>query len=470
MSELEALFEQRRELAKSHKRAWAYYHNEANPPWMNQGLQQFFRKNSNYRQNWISVIVDAITDRLIVDGFDAGNNATATEQIETLWDRMRLSEHAAQVHQDVVTTGEGYVLYERDGDRQVMSRQDPECMAALYDDDIDPQKLTAAAKFYIDDDRRKAIVWTDTEVQHYETGNSDAPSTADDYRLTETEVNEYGVIPVFHFRRSMRRVLPDFYSVIPLQDSLNKTFVMLGVVTEIGACKVRYIKGEGETADMPEILPGDTIGLGEGQDIGELEGDDPGRWLKVIDSLALAMASTTRTPRHFFSAAEGNIPSGEALQAMEAPLIRKVEGYHTRLEHSWIAAMGFFARVNGVAVDDSEINLVWRNPRTMLMISQAQARESNVRAGMPLRTQLRKEGWRENELDQMLEDRETERPVEMDEAAIEQMYDHVAQRTERIIEPAIATALEALSDAVLDEVTRGDRLQRLARAVQAEPE
>ena len=463
---LDKLFEQRKNKADGHARAWAYYDSEARPRWLNKALDDFFKDNRNYIQNWIAVIVDAITDRLIIDGFTAGDNEAAEEALGEIWDRFGLEEHAAQVHQDVAVTGEGFMLYEEGDNGPVISRQEPGYMAALYEDGADPERMTATAKFYVADGKRRAIVWTEQTIDYYVGPNEkDIASESTDYTLEDSRANDYGAIPVFHFRRTMRRVSPDFDKVIPLQDSLNKAFILLGMVVERAARNVSWIAG-GDDRDIPELHPGDVIGLPIDGKMGQLAGDDPAKMLAVIDNISLAMASISRTPRHYFSAADAQAPSGEALQAMESPLIRKVEGYHTRLSPAWTRLIGFAARQSGVAVENANISVTWRNPRTTLVISQAMARKTNVDAGIPLRFQLREEGYRENELDLLLIDREAERPVELDEAALEQMYAQVTQRTERIIEPAVASAIQSIADAALDEVTKPGRLERITRAIQ----
>jgi len=113
------------------------------------------------------------------------------------------------------------------------------------------------------------------------------------------------------------------------------------------------------------------------------------------------------------------------------------------------------------------VSCAYKDPRTALTISQATARQINVSAGIPLITQLRWEGYRDAEIEKVLADRIRETPVELDEAQLQQAYDMMAQRNERIIEPILKEALDAISAAALNEIRASGVVEKAAAAAAA---
>ena len=114
------------------------------------------------------------------------------------------------------------------------------------------------------------------------------------------------------------------------------------------------------------------------------------------------------TPRHYFYA-QGGDPSGEALIAMEAPLNHKVERLQAALEPSWRDLYAFLLLLAGQSVPSQSILATYEEPETVQPYTAAQIRELNVRAGMPLQTVLRDEGWTDDDLAQMDADQQAQR-------------------------------------------------------------
>ena len=182
--------------------------------------------------------------------------------------------------------------------------------------------------------------------------------------------------------------------------------------------------------------------------------------------LAHAIASISRTPRHYFVNSGGD-PSGEALQAMESGLVKKVRRYMARVDGSWRDLCAHMLDLDGMpGIEPEAITVNWDDPRTVQPLSQAQTREINVRAGIPIVTQLRDEGWREAELDQMAEDNmaaggagaETLPPITEPQFAV----------TEAQLGPIIEAVTTTIGDVALAKILEGGRLEKLIAAQQAQ--
>ena len=142
--------------------------------------------------------------------------------------------------------------------------------------------------------------------------------------------------------------------------------------------------------------------------VGEFSPTDLANYLGAINKFAQDIGVITSTPRHYFYQ-QGGDPSGEALIAMEAPLNRKVERLQATLEPTWRDLYSFMAYLGGASVPSQSIYAAYEESGTTQPRTTAEIRELSVRAGMPLQTVLRDEGWDEEDLAQMDADKEAER-------------------------------------------------------------
>jgi hypothetical protein len=96
---------------------------------------------------------------------------------------------------------------------------------------------------------------------------------------------------------------------------------------------------------------------------------------------------------------------------MEAPLNKKAKDRIERFEPVWKQAVAFALMISGRQVDPKEIIPVWESVATIQPRTQSEIRLFDVQAGIPLITSLRREGWTDEEIDQMIQDKETMQKV-----------------------------------------------------------
>ena len=68
-------------------------------------------------------------------------------------------------------------------------------------------------------------------------------------------------------------------------------------------------------------------------------------------------------------------------------------------------------RLQGVEVNEIDIAAVFDKPETVQPRTEAEIREINTRAGIPLRTQLRDDGWTDAEIETMEDDKRQEAKI-----------------------------------------------------------
>ncbi len=197
--------------------------------------------------------------------------------------------------------------------------------------------------------------------------------------------------------------------MLPLQDAVNKLLSDAMIAAEFGAFRQRYVistAGVDGLKNAPneiwDIPAGD--GGGQATSVGEFSQTDLGVYFAAIDKLANAMSVITRTPKHYVYG-QGGDPSGEALIAMEAPLIRKCTRYIERFTATWQRIGSFLLHVAGVEIAPEQITPLFDRPETVQPRTTAEIRELGVRAGVPLVTMLRDEGKDEAWLADMERDR-----------------------------------------------------------------
>ena len=123
-----------------------------------------------------------------------------------------------------------------------------------------------------------------------------------------------------------------------------------------------------------------------------------------MDKIAAVIAIVSRTPKHFFFGSAADV-SGEALLVAETPLIKKVKQYESNFDSSWSELGAFLLRLSGSGeTSQDEVTPLWAPLHSVQPATEATTLKTNIEAGIPLVTQLRRQGWTEDELEAMQKD------------------------------------------------------------------
>lgn len=383
-------------------------------------LREAFRDLKVYfSQNWVAVVIDAVLDRLILKGFDISENEDLKVKLEALWENLHVSIEADDVHEAASLTGEGFLLIGKneDGTLNVVAN-DPRMCHVFYDEG-NPHVKSFACKMWRDKTTLFYMMnlYYPDRIEHYGTTTKSMPGSANAFRPLESfqEMPDIpDVIPVFHFRRGRRLKGELTISDYSLQDAVNKTFADMMVASEFSAFKQRVIISQvdpGDLANAPNrnwwIPSGD--GVGQQASVQELGGGGTETFLKTMSDLANSLAIITRTPKHYFFGT-GSDPSGDALVAMEAPLVKKVIKRQEVYGVTWAEVVSYLLRLSGQGeVDPTDITPVWEAPETVQPSAEAITIQTLVNATVPLKTALRRAGWDAADLRQMEDDMKEEK-------------------------------------------------------------
>jgi hypothetical protein len=378
--------------------------------------EAFDNINARFSQNWCSVVIDALADRLVLKGWDAGSEG-ANGALDAIWNAQHLGLEAADAHWAALVTNEAFVIVWPDAAGVPQAYyNDPRLCAMFYQPDNPRQKRMAAKWFKGSDERWNLTLYYPDRLEYYLSGGKDVPSAYTGFVLQgEAAVNPYGLIPVFHLRVNRRANSGELANILTLQDAVNKLLADMMVAAEFGAFKQRWIIASGDTDALKNapneiwtIPPGD--GVGQSTQVGQFDATDLNVYLNAIDKLALSIAIISRTPKHYFFT-QGGDPSGEALIAMEAPLNKKAKKRQEAFTAVWQEVGAFLLKLQGQTVEESAIKPVWERVESNQPKTEAETRDIAVR-NIPLLTQLRREGWSEADIKQMQKDQQEEADAE----------------------------------------------------------
>lgn len=374
--------------------------------------QVFDRSTVNFVQNWCAVVIDTTCDRMVLKGWD--NPAEeANNSLDEFWRTQYLQTVSRQVHKDAIVSGNGYLMLDFvDGQLRAFYNS-PSQVVVLYKED-DPFVKSVGGKEYYEPSTNTTHLnlYYDDRIEKYEQSGKNVNESG--FKLAEEIPNSFGRIPIIHFKAQS-----DLANVIPLQDAINKTFSDMMVVAEFNAFPQRWMITNADISSLtasPQSIMRIPKGASdeEGTSVGEFGTANLAMYLDTIDKLTNTIAVISRTPKHYFMNTGANI-SGEALTVMETPLIKKVTQLQETFDERWLELTSY-------VVESEDTVCVWDRPETIPIATQSNAMKTMVEMGIPLVTVLRKFGWAEDEVEQMLADLEEQKAKNADiaEIALEQ--------------------------------------------------
>lgn len=360
----------------------------------------FGRAGARFIQNWCAVVVNAVTDRLVFKGWDATGKQVQKE-LNTLYKKHRVQKISRKVHLDAVISGDGFVMFDLIDSVQIPFYNSPEQVAVIYSEE-NPNLVEFGVKVFRSRDNKtvKLNMYYPDTIMKYE-GKTNAINEKN-MVLLDTIPNPFKKVPIVHFHNDVI----DIPNILTLQDAINKTFSDMMVVSEFGAFPLRWIITNADISDL-KANPQTFLQIPKGasdeekSQIGEFGSANTVGYLDTMDKLANSIAVISRTPKHYFMNTGANI-SGEALRAMEAPLVKKITQIQEELADGWIEFVQMLYAIT------EEVTCVWSPVETEQMETTSKVMQILKSIGIPLVTILKRFGWGEDEIEQMAADKEIE--------------------------------------------------------------
>lgn len=440
---------------------WDYYEGRNELRFASVKMADVFRDmGARFSENWMSVVVKSVTDRMVLQAPVVANQAAQTTRLGELYEDSGLIHDESAIHECMAVTGEAFVIVWRDEDEVAPQAyyHDSRLCHAEYDF-ANPRRLRFVAKWYSDEGGYVHMtLYYPERIEHYVSLNGalDAEGsrrninalatigTESAFRLDDglggVVANEYEEIPAFHFRTTPRRAVSLMQDVLRVQDACDKIFSDMMVSSEYGAMKQRWIISNADMSNLKNA-PNEiwTIPAGvEGEQavsVGQFEATDLSNYLNVLMRLSTSIGVIAQTPKHFFYQ-QGGDPSGEALIAMEAPLTRKVERLQQTVRPVWQHLFAMLMRQAGQPAPAlRDIWIPYAQAETVQPLTDAQVIATLKQVGLPLATALKERGWTEKEIAEVDSDRAmlalspSDREVELRGAMMAQQMGVVSTET-----------------------------------------
>lgn len=395
-------------------------------------LKKFLPPRLQFRDNFMNVVVDSLSERLTVLGFEI-EDETISEWVADLWGRNRMDYMQNVVHTETVMLGDSYLLCDWDDENQRprWTHQMAEMIVPHYNENT--REIDWASKKWIqrpnigdEPETRLNLYYPDRVEKFVARGGVWARYSELEEPWPVPWVNNSGEpigVPLIHFRN--RPMGGDFgqseiINVIPMQDLLNKSLIDLTMILDTLAFPQRYTLNVNHGSSRLDILPGSVTEFHS-----EYDGGSVGQWnaatvdgpLKSIEALVQHIAGTTRTPQHLFQII-GGMPSGEALKTAESGLVNKAKQRMVNFGNSWEDALMMAMRVQaafGFALADIEegsIQTTWDDPETRNELAHMESLKAKMELGITKHQIWREMGYTQEQIDQMDEDNTQERASE----------------------------------------------------------
>jgi hypothetical protein len=365
-------------------------------------LKELFDNSlTQFEINWCAVVVDAVLDRLELEGFQVTGDETASQKLTELFIRLHLDLEADEAHAASLATSQAYIIVWKDEGETVAYYNDPRMCHVFYED-ANPRKKRFAAKWFNRADGRQEItLYYVDRLEHWVSAKTSSSIDKESaFAFENKEANPYGVIPVFDMKSP-----GEIFKIVTDQDAVNLLLSDMITAAEFGAIPQKYAISQADPGNIkngPNMwawLPAND-GQGEQSQIGQFPPTNLANFSVEIDKLANAIAIITRTPKHYFLNTGANI-SGEALLAMEAPLVKKAGKRQKKFGAQWQDIAAFIAQLEGMNVTADKIKPLWKRAESIQPLTEMQTVQTGTSAGVDVETMLLRSGWGQKEIDDM---------------------------------------------------------------------
>ncbi len=404
---------------------YAYYNGDQPVRYATTKLEEIFGKFARFTESWCGLVVDSVVERVTLRQFMVANDLGMSEKLNELVEESGLNEDYDDIMRSVLITAEAFVVLGKEGEASSgppialastgsasaggveAYYNDPRQVMVYYDPER-PRRMKFAGKIWQGDgedgvkgEATHLLLYYRDRFEHYQAKGDKWPEETNSFKKIDEddERNLLGEIPVVHFRLSKSELT----SLIPVQDAVNKLNADMMIASEFGGLPQRYVITNADIKALKNKA-NEIWELPENSQAGQFAAAALEGYISAIDHKINAFSAISRTPKHFFFASTSNI-SGDALVALEAPLVKKCGTYIDGFRPKWRSLGGFLLRLRGETnFKERAIQPVFNAVETTQPSVDADTLVQTVAAGIPLITALRKRGWTEAEIDGLVED------------------------------------------------------------------
>ena len=395
-----------------------YYRGEAPLPFLTQThrskmVNEFRQLLEDSRSNFMRLVVDAVEERLRVEGFrlSASQDEAADQASWDIWQANQLDSESQAAFTESLIKGVSYLsVWAPDSGEKYpsISVEDPCETIVGYAAGSNHRRRAAAVKVWKDDATRRANVYMPEGIYKYET-----KSSAANPRWAEIEgsfvPNPLGIVPIVPLRNRPRLLVEgesELSDVYRIQQQINGFLFLLALAGYFGAHKQRWAVGlkimedSSGKAVEPFDVAVDRLMQTENPDakFGEFSQTDLDGYIKAIEQKVTHIAVTSRVPKHYLLPT-GQEPSGDAIQSAEAGLVKKVERKQRPFGEGLEEAIRLARRFAGEQDAPVDSEIVWADAQTESVAALTDAVIKQYAAGLiPTEAALERLGYSQTQI------------------------------------------------------------------------
>lgn len=338
--------------------------------------------------NWPRVTVDAVEERLDVEGFRYPGADEADADLWRVWQSNDLDEESELAHTDALVYGISYVCVGSNADDRetpLVTVESPQEMTHR----IDPRtrKVSSALRLYEADTFGKArsatLYLPDVTIWLERDGSQWNDVDRDEHRLGTVPV-----VPIVNRPRTGRRLgVSEMADVISLTDACARALTNAQVAAEamavpqrgvLGATKGDFIDADGQPLTTWQAYFGAVWALGnENAKTFQFDAADLKNFETIVHLYARLVSSVTGLPPVHFGFGTTNPPSADAIRSSESRLVKKCERKQRQWSGSWEQVMRLVHRFQNPGTDADPrfdaLETLWRDPSTPTEAQKADA-------------------------------------------------------------------------------------------------
>ena len=380
------------------------------------------------RSNWAELLVDAVNERLRVEGFRwSGTEGADLAVWQDLWQSNDLDARSDEVHVESLVWGYAYALVWPNDDGSIKITAEHPAEVITYAPASDRHYTTMALKRWQDDwGHWHANLYTSEAIYKFtaaKTGGS--PPVTWNQREVSTEKwplpNPYGVIPIVEFPNNPRMLTGGRSELsggqIDIMDRINETIFNRMLAAQFAAFRQKWVTGmeiprdpETGQAKEPFKVAVDRLWMTENPDakFGEFSEATLVNYISAAEADIQHLAAISRTPAHYLLP-HGPMPSGEALKAAETGLVAKVRRRQRFFGESWETMLRLALLMQGDdRATDTSCETIWADPETRSEAQVADALVKLAQIGVPAEMLWQRYGFSPQEIERMRKQRSDE--------------------------------------------------------------
>jgi hypothetical protein len=372
--------------------------------------QAYQRLMQMSRMNYAELVVEAVRERMQVNGFRTGADKDVTGDAEAwrIWQANSLDADVALVHRNSLAMGWGYVIVggvDPEIGAPLITPEDPREVITVTDP-ARRRKVVAALKLFVDDveGAHVAYLYLPGEVHRAAHPLSTDPRqdnlTASFERwnwLGEPEQLPAPVVPVVPFpnRWHSGRAWAEFEPHLSVLDRINFTILQRLEIATMQAFRQRAIKGVPETdengnpVDYADVFSADPQAmwlLPETAEIWESQQVDLTPIRAAVRDDVQDLAAVTRTPMYYLMPDSQN-GSAEGASLAREGLVYKTEDRIVQAGEEWeqVMSLAFLFAGDEQRASRGNLETLWASPERHSLAERYDAATKASSIGMPFR-------------------------------------------------------------------------------------